>query len=140
MKTRAVLVGLVVSVAISILLLLAAEPVVPWLEQTAPDASSSIRVVVATLVSLVSLVAGGYVAGRRAGRSGALNGALVGALSFGIPVILVLAFSPDEAASRMSGSLFGAVTQFGAGALGGNYGEAARRRSEGARLNGASPR
>jgi putative membrane protein (TIGR04086 family) len=138
---RAVLVGLVVSVVVSILLLLAAEAVVPPLEGVAPDASSAMRVVVAMAASLLPLVVGGYVAGRRAGRAGALNGALVGALSFGIPTLLVLVFSPDEAIIRVSGALVSAVTQLGAGALGGYFGEVARRKSEAGRLKGvgASP-
>jgi putative membrane protein (TIGR04086 family) len=136
-KIRAVLIGLVVSVVVSILLLLAAEAVVPPLERAAPDASAAMRVVVAMVASLLPLLAGGYVAGRRAGRDGALNGALVGALSWGIPAILVLAFSPGEAVNRLSGALFSAVTQVGAGALGGYFGEIARRRSEASRLREA---
>jgi putative membrane protein (TIGR04086 family) len=136
-KIRAVLIGLVISVIMSILLLLVAEAVVPPLERVAPDASPAMRVVVAVLSSLFPLVVGGYVAGRRAGRSGALNGALVGALSWGIPALLALAFSPGEAVSRVSGALVSALTQVGAGALGGHFGAAARRKSEAARLREA---
>jgi putative membrane protein (TIGR04086 family) len=133
-KMRAVLIGLVVSVVVSMLLLLGAEAVVPTLDRAAPESSMAIRVALATSVATLALLVGGYVAGRRAGQKGAFHGALVGALSFGVPALLALAFSPDEAASRLSNSLLGAAMQIGSGAIGGHLGAFARRRSEVARL------